>query len=209
MDTCPICLDEIKENHNIKILSCDHKFHFCCFKKMVYRHNNFYIDCPLCRKMNINIDKPFKNCHKKNILILCHGRVGKIRCLCKNKNGLRCKNKSILMNYGRCHTHHKEILKQEYYRLYSDYLYYILCSNYNWISIIFLIDVGKKIIMKYLKEDNQVVDILQYYYRYLNDKNNKRDNTSRFCMNGIYSYYGLEQVPKNWINYCVNKNVII
>ena len=30
-ETCPICLDDIKEDHICKELSCGHKFHFICF----------------------------------------------------------------------------------------------------------------------------------------------------------------------------------
>ena len=57
------------------------------------------------------------------------------------------------------------------------------------------------------KSTNYTKVILQYYYRYLNDKNN--GNKSMFYMNGIYKYYYLEEIPRNWMNYCVNKNVII
>ena len=53
MDTCSICLEEIKDKHIIKKLSCNHTIHFLCFKKMVYHNNNFYINCPLCRKINL------------------------------------------------------------------------------------------------------------------------------------------------------------
>lgn len=208
MDNCPICLCEMKDNQVIKTLSCDHKFHFACFKKLVCHNNNFYIDCPLCREMNHNIDKPFINNHKKNIQMMIHNGVGKIRCLCTNNNGNRCRNKSLLMNYGKCHIHNKNTLKKEYYKLFSEYLYHILCSNYNWLTIIYLIDVGKKIMIKYLNKENQVQDILQYYYRYLNDKNYRKDSNS-FYMNGIYDYYDLEKIPKNWLDYCINKNVII
>ena len=207
MDTCSICLDEIKDNHIVKKLSCNHTFHFLCFKKMVYHNNNVYINCPLCREMNHNIEKPFLDNPKRNISIMCHSGVGKVRCICYNKNGTRCKNKPVLMNYGKCYSHSKNILKKEHYKLYSDYLYYILGSNYNWLTIIYLLDVGKKIIIKFLNKDNQVSDILQYYYRYLNDK--KNGERSMFYMNGIYRYYDLEKIPKNWIDYCVNKNVII
>jgi hypothetical protein len=207
MNTCSICLDEIKDNHIVKKLSCNHTFHFLCFKKMVYHNNNFYINCPLCRVMNYNIEKPFHNDHKRNISIMCHSGVGKIRCICNLKNGNRCKNKHVLMNYGKCYSHSKNILKKEHYKLYSDYLYHILGSNYNWLTMIYLLDVGKKIIIKFLNEDNQVSDILQYYYRYLNDK--KNGEKSMFYMNGIYRYYDLEKIPKNWLDYCVNKNVII
>jgi len=207
MDTCSICLDEIKDNHIVKKLSCNHTFHFLCFKKMVYHNNNVYINCPLCREMNYNIDKPFPNDHKRNISIMCHSGVGKVRCICNLKTGNRCKNKPVLMNYGKCYSHSKNILKKEYYKLYSNYLYYILGSNYNWLTIIYLLDVGKKIIIKFLNKDSQVSDVLQYYYRYLNDK--KNGERSMFYMNGIYRYYDLEKIPKNWLDYCVNKNVII
>ena len=127
MDNCPICLCEMKDNQVIKTLSCDHKLHYCCFNKYVLHHNNFFIDCPLCREMNSNVEKPFKKEHKKNIQMIIPEGVGKIRCVCNNNNGLRCKNKSLLMNYGKCYTHNKKILKKEYYRLFSDYLYHILC----------------------------------------------------------------------------------
>ena len=69
-------------------------------------------------------------------------------------------------------------------------------------------DVGKKIIIKFLNKDNQVHNILEYYYRFLNDKNYRKDK-GYFYMNGIYEYYNLEKVSKNWMDYCINKNVII
>ena len=207
METCSICLEDIIETQIIKTLSCDHKYHFYCFKMMVYHNNNFYIKCPMCREINHNIEKPFKNDHKQNILMMCHSGVCRLRCVCHTQNGLRCKNRSLLMNYGKCYIHNKNTLKKEYYRLFSDYLYHILCSNYNWLTIIYLLDVGKKIITKFLNKDNQVHDILQYYYRYLNDVNYRRNGV--FYMNGIYEYYDLEKVSKNWIDYCINKNVII
>ena len=208
MNTCPICLEEIENDQIIKTLSCDHKLHFNCFKKFVCHNNNFFVDCPMCRLMNYNIEKPFKNDHKKNILILCHGGVCKLRCICTNKNGKKCKNKSLLMNYGKCYTHNKNILPKNCYELFSNYLYHILCSNYNWLTIVYLIDVGKKIIIKFLNDDSQVHNILQYYYRFLNDKKYRRDQDC-FYMNGIYGYYDLEKVPINWLDYCINKNIII
>ena len=207
METCPICLDELQEHHIIKTLSCNHKFHFNCFKKLVYQKNNFYISCPLCREINTCTEKPFKDDHKENIKSLLHQGIRTNKCVCMTKNGLQCKNKPILMNYGKCYIHNKNILDKKYYRLYSDYLYFIFCLNYNWLTLIYLIDVGKKIIIKFLNEDSQVHEILQYYYRYLNIKN--RDNDNDFFMNGIYDYYDLEKLSRSWLDYCVNKNIII
>jgi hypothetical protein len=208
METCSICLEEIKKGHIVKKLSCGHNYHFCCYKNLVYKHGNLYVNCPLCREMNINIDKPFDNDHKRNILMMCHGGVGKLRCLCNTKNGRRCKNKSYLMNYGKCYSHNKDIIKEEYFELYSNYMYHVLCSNYDWQTIIYLIDVGKKVMLKYLNKDSSVTDILQYFYRYLNDKEYRKNNKTHY-MNGIYAYYDLKKVPRTWLDYCVNKNVII
>ena len=55
MNTCCICLEELKDEHIIKTLTCNHKLHFNCFKKLVYRNRNFYIKCPLCREIFVNI----------------------------------------------------------------------------------------------------------------------------------------------------------
>ena len=33
---------------------------------------------------------------------------------------------------------------EEYFELYSNYMYHVLCSNYDWQTIIYLLDVGKK-----------------------------------------------------------------
>ena len=69
METCSICLEDIIETKIMKTLSCNHKYHFYCFKMMVYHNNNFYIKCPMCREVNHNIEKPFKNDHKQNFFI--------------------------------------------------------------------------------------------------------------------------------------------
>ena len=62
--------------------------------------------------------------------------------------------------------------------------------------------------LKYLNEDDDVINIIQYYYRYLNDHEYRKKNNCTY-MNGIYGYYDLEKAPKNWLDYCVNKNIII
>ena len=208
MDTCAICLDDIKPDHICKTLSCYHKYHFICYKKLVYSNNNLFVYCPLCREMNTNVDMPFKDNHKRNILIMCHSGVGKVRCICETTSGRRCRNKSSMMNYGMCHIHNKTIIPKEYYELYSKYFYHILSSNYDWLTILYLLDVGKKIMLKFLKKNDCVTKIIQYYYRYLNDTR-YRDEKSCSYMNGIYEYYDLDKVSKSWLDYCVNKNIII
>ena len=36
-----------------------------------------------------------------------------------------------------------------------------------------------------------------------------RKNNKTHYMNGIYAYYDLKKIPRTWLDYCVNKNVII
>ena len=50
---------------------------------------------------------------KKNLLLMCHPGVTKVQCNHKTKSGRRCKLKSHMFNYGRCHIHGKDILPKE------------------------------------------------------------------------------------------------
>jgi len=43
-ETCPICLDEIKEN-NFSVTECGHKFHTSCLLISIKSNNT----CPMCR----------------------------------------------------------------------------------------------------------------------------------------------------------------
>ena len=96
-DVCCICLDEMNEHQYHKELSCGHKLHFQCFKKLVFRKNMF-VKCPVCRENNTNIDKPTSDPFT-NIRLLSSSKVGNVRCLCKTKKGTICKHKSKLLNY--------------------------------------------------------------------------------------------------------------
>lgn len=203
MDICPICLDEIQPDHIVKKLSCNHNLHFCCFKKMVHHSGNFFINCPVCRTMNSNIDFPFKDDFKSNILLMSNGGVGNLLCSCTNKNGQKCKKKSHLMNYGKCHLHNKEILPKEKYELFSKYFYNILCTNYQWISVLYLLDFGKKVIIHF--DVNGVEEILFYLYKYIHGKG----KSEGYYMNHIFSYYGFKEPPQKWLEYCKNKKTII
>jgi len=60
IDICAICLDDINDYDNKKILTCDHVFHDKCADKLYHRQfkclcktenaNKLCISCPLCRK---------------------------------------------------------------------------------------------------------------------------------------------------------------
>ena len=206
MNTCSICLEDIKENNIIKKLSCGHSYHFNCFKKLVLNHGNFFTPCPLCRELNFSINYPFKDDYKKNILMMCHSGVSKIKCSHIKKDGTKCKLKSKLMNYGCCHIHNKDILKEDKYELFCKYFYHILTTNYKWISILFLIDFGKKVIIHFLEKDDGLEHILEYLYRYIIISNNIENY---FYMNKIFDFYKLEKPPDSWLSYCLKNKTII
>ena len=202
METCPICLDTIQENEIIKELSCGHKLHFGFFKQMVYNKGNFFINCPLCREVNNNIDYPSEDC-KQNLLLLCHQGVTKIQCNHKTKKGKKCKLKSHMFNYGRCHIHNKAILPKQKYRIFNIYLYHLFTTNYKFTSLLYLIDIGKKLIINKINSEDGLEKVLYYLYYFLN----KKDNNN--FMNDIFKFYNFNEPPEAWLNYCKVKKTII
>lgn len=212
--TCPICLDEIEEGMITKKLSCNCKqeYHFACFKQMVYKKGNFFIKCPLCRTKNTNVDYPTED-SKENILLMLHTALSKnIKCNHKTKSGNKCKLKPIMLNYGCCHVHNSEILPKENYELFSKWLYHILQTNYKWISILYLLDFGKKIIIHKLNNKNKVYgveSILHYLYTYINIHIDEINSINKPYMEGIYDYFKLEKPCQKWLRYCLDNRTII
>tara|TARA_Y100001936_G_scaffold253485_1_gene318428 strand:- start:4909 stop:5523 length:615 start_codon:yes stop_codon:yes gene_type:complete len=204
METCSICLDLIKEDHVQKILTCGHSLHFRCFVRMVYRNINVFIACPVCRVVNKDVTKPFSD-PEKNIKILCSSKIGKVRCLCRTNKGTVCKRKGQLLNYGMCYQHHPNILKKEFYPLMEKYMYFILCQRYNFISRLFSIDIGKKLIIKFATKETSIEDILIYWLKYVSIKNSR----SVKDYNEVYEFYDLEKPDEGWIEYCSRNNIII
>jgi hypothetical protein len=53
-EKCAICIDNIKEDKNLVITECKHKYHFTCILKFIKiqlnKNENFF--CPLCKKQN-------------------------------------------------------------------------------------------------------------------------------------------------------------
>ena len=94
------------------------------------------------------------------------------------------------------------IIKIYYIKNIIDYILNIFilyfCLNYKWRSILYLLDIGKKIMIKYMKGNEQVHEVLEYYYRYLNIKIKEEDTFHIKCM---YEYYDLEHPPCDWLDY--------
>jgi len=203
MNDCSVCLQTIEEDHVKKVLSCGHEFHYRCYIDIVYHGKSYFITCPLCRRVNEDITKPFK-VPEKNLKLLCARKVGKVRCICKTKKGSVCKRKANLFNYGMCYQHN-DCLKPEYYALMDKFSDFILCQRYNFKSRLYSLDIGKKIIIQYADKDTEVQDILFYWLKYLSVKGISFINN----YHEMYEYYGLEKPPSWWIDYCCKRFVIV
>ena len=103
---CSICLESLENKKTYK-LSCGHEFHTLCYQGCVYNNNcNIFIKCPLCRELNINIEKPYDNTYDN---LKCWTKFE--RCKCKTKSGKRCSNMA-LPGQNFC-TVHQKVEKQD------------------------------------------------------------------------------------------------
>jgi hypothetical protein len=203
MDTCSICLQELKNNEPLQTFSCNHTFHFTCFRDMIFHNNEgMFLECPLCRDHNTNITKPFRD-PKQNIQILT---LDESRCSCMTKKGRKCKHNRKLLNYGYCHVHNKEVLTENLYPLMERYIYLIMWQKNTLRTKLYLIDLGKKILMKYCNTgDSNVEDVLQYFYQYIAIHSVKSVKDYQ----RMYEYYDFTFPPETWIQDCLEKKIII
>ena len=197
---CSICLGNITETDKIKKLSCNHKFHLQCFLDLVYRDNNIYINCPLCRETNISIEKP-TNDHIENIKLLCKEK----RCSHITKDGKVCKRKCKLLNNGYCYQHQKMNMSDDQYKLMEKYIYLVLCQQGRLVTKLRMIDLGKKLIIKFGLGSENLDQILEKFYRYFS----LYDLNSIDSWNNFYNFYEIEKPCNQWIKYCSDKHCII
>lgn len=209
MDTCSICLSDIEDKHLVYQLTCDHKFHFNCFKRYMFKTQHvFFVDCPNCRQLNYKVTYPFKDDYTKNLKAICNPGIGKIKCHCTTLKGLKCKKKSHLLNYGMCQFHNKEILPKNKYEVLCTYIYHLLmCSNRTWETKIYLIDIAKKLLLKF-DDIYSIDDVFRYYFMYIADA--KKNNIENAYKNKelIYNYYDLELPPESWMKFCIDKRCL-
>ena len=202
METCSICLQELKENEPLQKFSCNHTFHFTCFRDMIFHNNeSMFLECPLCRDNNKTVTKPFKD-PKQNIKILT---LNEKKCSCMTRKGVKCKHNRKLLNYGYCHVHNKEVLQENFYPLMERYIYLIMCQKNTFRTKLYLIDLGKKILMKYCDESSQLEDVLRYFYQYISIHSVKSVKDYQ----RMYEYYDFTFPPEDWMQDCLEKKIII
>ena len=193
---CSICLDSLNNRKTYK-LSCGHEFHLKCYINCVYVNNcNIFIKCPLCRELNINIEKPYDNSYD-NLKIWTHLE----RCKCATKSGKRCKKRAVLLNNGKCAIHQKPMPKDKY-DLICDLVYYLIQSNNIISTKISMIDIGSKLCIKY-PHLNNIQDILHFFFRfyYYNNQENIVNKVK------IYDYYELSK-DETYNLVCMNKKIL-
>lgn len=206
MDTCCICLQDLKENDKIKDLSCNHKLHFDCY--MLYlgsKERKHFINCPLCRNLNTDISIPGET-PKEKIQNLCQKSQ---RCLGKTKSGLRCKNKSSLLNYGYCRCHNKEVLETDkQYDIMFRYINLNMYSPQSWKTRLILTDIAKKLIIKFKIEN--IEDIMYYLFRSFSDQVAAGNSLLDVKKNEryIYEYYELEPPREEWVDKCLELKIL-
>ena len=205
MDTCSICLDDIKETDKNYTLSCNHVFHFSCFRDYAYNKNTtFYKPCPNCKQLNLNIVKPFDTV-KDNLKAFCNMPR---RCNCKTLKGAKCKNKPYLFNYGMCYNHNKVILTDDKQQLLLMYIEHLMYSDLrSWSTKVTLIDVVKKLLLKF-DDINGLEDIYRYMFMYMADAKHSGINDYYTEREILYGYYDLEVPPQEWLEICVNKRIL-
>ena len=109
-------------------------------------------------------------------------------------------------------SYNNEILPKENYELFSKWLYHILQTNYKWVSVLYLLDFGKKIIIHKLKDKKKIYgieSILHYLYTYINIHIDEINSINKPYMEGIYDYFELEKPPQKWLRYCLDNRTII
>ena len=205
-DTCCICLKEMKEDDILKTLTCGHTLHFNCYKEYIKSKNQkHFVPCPLCRKLNTDISVPGKTSYEK-IENICGKRR---RCKATTNKGLRCKNKSCLLNYGYCHMHNDKHIKEEkdYDTIFRYINYYWgVFSQSNWKTRIILIDLSKKLILKLdIKEFDE---FLYHLFKCSEEQKLKyTEGDVRKKEKHVYEYYDLEFPPEEWLNECVRDKI--
>lgn len=185
---CCICLSEMKENDTYE-LSCNHKIHLKCFMNIICNNDlNIFIKCPLCREINNN---GFRK-SQYNIEDISK----RYRCLCKTKQGNRCKKKSMILNNGMCYVHNKESISLKNKKIMQDYIFWLMESQGAFKSKYLMIDIAKRICID-KKNIEDVMDIMHYFY-YFYYSHQDEIRTTSILKEKMYNFFELEEPNENF-----------
>ena len=206
IETCAICLDDMSDQDDIYTLSCDHKFHHKCFKGLVFKTTHVFVDCPLCRSMNVTRPIDSELSDKENLERWFHRDK---RCIEMTSKGKRCKNLSVFMNNGCCRTHCKEVLPESKYQIYADYLGYVLETTNHWNTKVYMLDISRKLLKQY-EDITSVQDIQHYFLEFFHKcRYEKMSYENQSNPKIMYQYYGLKFPSKEWSQKGIHQRVLI
>ena len=88
----------------------------------------------------------------------------------------------------------------------DDYINLLLCQRYNFLSRLYFLDIGKKLLIKYRKKGEKIscIDILSKILEYMSINNiyYVKDH------NKVYIYFKLKEPEKFWIENCIESKCI-
>ena len=205
-ETCAICLDEIKDTDAIFSLSCEHRYHHKCFRGLVFQASHSFVDCPLCRSMNCERASIPETTDQRHLELWFHRDK---RCLKQTKDGTRCKKNAVFMNNGCCRTHSRDVLPKSKYKLYREYLDYVLESSNHWNTKVYMLDIARKLMIHY-DSIQTVQDVQHYFLEYFHkcryEKMPEEDQNNPRIM---YAYYDLTFPPSEWTNRSILDKMLI
>lgn len=182
--SCSICLNSL--HGDIFSLSCSHKFHINCFLSLVYDNDmNIFIKCPLCRKLNHN-NLNYTEFHDLKIIVPIR------RCGCMTRDNKRCRKNSIPLNNGMCYIHNSIVLNKDQYILMCDYILWLFESAGSFRTKYIMIDIAKKLCIKYDTIKN-IQDILHYFYYFYHEN----DKSNLLPREQMYYFFQLSDPPNN------------
>lgn len=207
---CAICLSALKPTDKKAKLSCDHIFHYECFFTHAYKSvGSVLAKCPLCRTLNTVFPEPSENL-KEKLMNLSSCRA---RCCHATKAGTICKKKAIPHNYGYCKLHNPNILPEELYEPFYEYLKYILISANKWRTKVFMIDIVKQLCIKHSVKNAMDLHIyfLAYFQsiRFQEDYDERDPSSHKRDPKELYDAYDLIYPPEQWLKKCfIGRRVI-
>ena len=86
----------------------------------------------------------------------------------------------------------------------NKFIYLILIQRNNVFVRLQFIDLGKKIIIHYSNDNDDIDDIMFYFYKFLNIK----DYTKLNDYSEMYDLYNLKKPPPEWFRNCIKNSIL-
>ena len=204
---CSICLNTLKSTDKQFTTPCNHTFHWKCFYEYALKsRGTLFVPCPLCRQINNRF--PDFGSEKENLLsLITHPRE---RCCAKTKRGTRCQKKAHPFNRGMCRIHSPEILPEERYPLYHDYLKYMLDCTNTWRTKVYMMDIAKQLLIS-RPEIQKITDFHHLFLEFFHICRMNGTVDPNSCIIGhpkdMYEFLNIDPPKLQWIQDMCNYKI--